>query len=78
MARASHGVALLLAGRPAEADRWLAPSEAVLRSRRGNLDGDTRFHLGQAADLLESHGHRARAQSLREILTPVDSTGGKR
>jgi tetratricopeptide (TPR) repeat protein len=78
MARASHGVALLLAGRPAEADRWLAASEAVLRSRRGNLDGDTRFHLGQAADLLESHGHKARAQSLREILAPVDSTGGKR
>ena len=37
--------------------------------------GCTRFHLGQAADLLESHGHKARAQSLREILAPGDSTG---
>ena len=78
MERVWYGVALLLAGRPADGDRWLLSSRAVLRSRRAELDGNTRFNLGRAADLLESNGHQARAASLREILTPADSTARNR
>jgi serine/threonine-protein kinase len=78
MERAWYGVALFLTGRPADGDRWLLASRTVLRSQRSDLDGDTRFNLGRAADLLQSLGHQARAESLREILAPVDSAGGKR
>ena len=75
-ARTWYGTALLLTGRGAEADRELASAHDILRAGRANLDGNTRFRVGQAAEVLDNHGHPARAAHLRKLLAPVDTAGG--
>jgi eukaryotic-like serine/threonine-protein kinase len=66
----SHGVALLLAGRVAEAEAVLRPAYERMLPLAGTFSPDVRHGLSEAADALEANGHAERAARYRRLLDP--------
>ncbi|MFN2316064.1 MAG: protein kinase [Gemmatimonadales bacterium] len=70
VAEADLGTALLISGQVGRGRARLARATTFLESPRAQFDPDTRFSLGQTADLLESSGSPEQAARFRRVLNP--------
>lgn len=68
VARAAHGVALLLSGREAEAEAVLRSVQEPLDGRAGIFVPDTQVILDELANALEANGYRERAERYRWLI----------
>ena len=68
VARADLAGALLIAGQGSSGRAGLVEALAVLRARRAQLDGDSRYFLGRIATVLEEAGYKTEAAPFRAVL----------